>query len=259
MRGNYTDMSETTLEATVHSMNQMQLVLEPNETFKYSNAALGLVGRILEVVTREPFADHVQHIVEDILEMKKTSAIPRPHIMKDLCHGYMWSYEDRREANAPMFELGEAPAGSMFSTVEDLANFIVCLINKGTYKGKTLIKPETMREMWRPQFPDAPIGIGFVTMDPEGIRMVRADYGLDSPFCDFFCCSFFSILVLWLIFIRNTNSFRSFYVEIDLQRLAMLVQFMATAVNLWSVLILVLASSACLRSIPVIPSCQTST
>lgn len=188
MIGNYADRSETTLEATVHSLNQMRLVLEPNETFKYSNAGLGLVGRVLEVVTGEPYAEYVQHIIDDVLEMKKTSPVPTETVMRDLCRGYMWTYDDRREQQAPMFEIGEAPAGSMFSTVSDLANFIVCLINGGTFNGKTLLKKETLQEMWRQQYPDAPIGIGFVSMVKQGVRMVGHSGAIYGYCCELVVC-----------------------------------------------------------------------
>jgi CubicO group peptidase (beta-lactamase class C family) len=172
MRGNYLDTSETTLEATVNSLNQMNLVLEPNTCYKYSNAGIGLVGRVLEVVSGEPFADHVQRMLEQDLNMKSTSFLPKPELMKSLCNGYMWNYEDRREQSAPMFELGEAPAGSMFSNIEDMANFIACLINRGTYGNKTILSHQSMQEMWRQQFADAPIGLGFVSMKKHGVQMV---------------------------------------------------------------------------------------
>lgn len=172
MRGNYADKVETSLASTVDSLNQMSLVLDPNESYKYSNAAISLVGRVLEVVTGEPFGDHVQKMLDEVLEMPKTSFLPKPHLLRDLCNGYMWSYDDRREADAPMFEIGEAPAGSMFSTVKDMANFIVCLLNRGEYNGKTLIKEETLKEMWRPQYEDVPMGLGFVSAKRNGVHMV---------------------------------------------------------------------------------------
>lgn len=172
MRGNYVDNSEATLEATIASLNQMNLVLEPNTLYKYSNAALGLVGRVIEVVTGEPFATHVQRMIENDLDMKNTSFLPQPHLMERLCDGYMWNYENHSEQVAPMFELGEAPAGSMFSSVEDMAHFIMMLINMGTFRDKTILSQKSMNEMWRQQFPDVPIGLGFVSMTKHGIKMI---------------------------------------------------------------------------------------
>jgi len=172
MRGNYVDKSEATLEATINSLNQMNLVLEPNTIYKYSNAAIGLVGRVLEVVTGEPFAVYVQRMLENDLDMKNTSFLPQPRLMERLCHGYMWNYEDHNEQTAPMFELGEAPAGSMFSTVEDMAHFIMMLIKRGTFRDKPILSQKSMNEMWRQQFTDVPLGLGFVSMNKYGIHMV---------------------------------------------------------------------------------------
>src|SRR3954469_6732763 len=46
--GNYFDPSEPSLEATVSSMNDTALVYPPQSHVKYSNAAIGVVGYVLE-------------------------------------------------------------------------------------------------------------------------------------------------------------------------------------------------------------------
>src|SRR5207248_11041149 len=85
----------------------------------------------------------------------------------------MWSYHGR-EFPAPTFELGMAPAGSMYSTVLDLSKFVSCMIAGGlTADGKPLLKEETVAQMFRPQFakPEEKegFGIGFRIGEIDGM------------------------------------------------------------------------------------------
>ena len=70
---------------------------------------------------------------------------------KNLADAVMWTYHGR-EFPAPTFELGMAPAGCMYSTVLDLAKFQSCLFAGGKVGDKQLLKPETLEEMFTPQF-----------------------------------------------------------------------------------------------------------
>ena len=74
-----------------------------------------------------------------------------PEVKKHLADAVMWTYHGR-EFPAPTFELGTPPAGCMYSTVLDLAKFQSCLFADGKLGGKQLLKPETIAEMFRPQF-----------------------------------------------------------------------------------------------------------
>src|SRR4051812_6440698 len=56
--GNYFDPSEPSLEATVSSMNDTALVYPPQSHVKYSNAAIGVVGYVLEKTSGEGYATY---------------------------------------------------------------------------------------------------------------------------------------------------------------------------------------------------------
>ena len=96
---------------------------------------------------------------------------------KNLADAVMWTYHGR-EFPAPTFELGIAPAGCMYSTVLDLAKFQSCLFAGGKVGGKQLLKPETIAEMFRPQFAKTDgqrgFGLGFVRRRTRGHRSASA-------------------------------------------------------------------------------------
>jgi CubicO group peptidase (beta-lactamase class C family)/D-alanyl-D-alanine dipeptidase len=169
--GNYFDDSGPTLTQTVASVNGIPLVYPPGEKIKYSNAAIGVVGRTLEVVSGEPFAVHLRKQVLDPLGLKSSSFEPTPAVRKHLSPAVMWTYHGR-EFPAPTFELGMAPAGSMYSTVGDLSKFASCLFAGG----KPLLKAETVDAMFAPQFASPQekqgFGIGFMVGDLGGTKRV---------------------------------------------------------------------------------------
>ena len=87
--------------------------------------------------------------------MPNSSFVPNDAVKKHFAEAVMWSYHGR-EFPAPTFELGMAPAGSLYTTVGDLATFMSAVF------GNRVLKPATMTEMFTPQFakPEEKQGFG---------------------------------------------------------------------------------------------------
>src|SRR6266851_894161 len=138
--GHYFDPDNPSLAKTIQSLNRTELVYEPEKRTKYSNAAIATVGFVLEETQKKAFPRYPQQTLLDPLGMKHSSFEPDPVLTKDLAKGVMWTYQGR-EFPAPTFELGEAPAGCLYTTVLDLAKFQSCLFAGGKVNGKPFIKP----------------------------------------------------------------------------------------------------------------------
>ncbi len=186
--GNYFDPTEPSLEKTVASLNGIELIYPPGERTKYSNAGVGLVGYVIQKVQKEKFESYLQRRVLDLLDMDSSSFEPTAAVKKNLADAVMWTYHGR-EFPAPKFELGMAPAGCMYSTVLDLAKFQSCLFAGGKVGKLRVLKPETIEEMFRPQFvkPDETrgFGLGFLVGEFEGMRRIShggAIYGFATSF-----------------------------------------------------------------------------
>ncbi len=184
--GSYFDESSPTLVETVESLNQTALVYAPETRLKYSNAGLATVGYVLEKTQNELFADYLKHAVLDPLGMKNTSFKPTAGITKNLAKAKMWTVFGK-VFETPTFELGIAPAGSMYTTTTDLAKFSSEIFNANSSLPGAFLKKETLEKMWTPQFA-APgqktgAGIGFFMTDVEGHRSVGhggAIYGFST-------------------------------------------------------------------------------
>ena len=198
--GNYFADDGASLAATVASLEGTPQIYEPETRTKYSNAGIAVVGYTLEVTQGMPFADYVKRAVLDPIGMTSSAFAPEPAVVDDLAHAYMWGF-DRGLFDAPTFELGMAPAGSMYSTVLDLSRFMGVMFRRGELAAegaeadgedsgsaqRRLLEAETLEAMWEPQFADpdanAGYGLGFAVDKRFGQRWLGhggAIYGFST-------------------------------------------------------------------------------
>lgn len=170
--GHYFDPTEPSLADTVKSLNETTLVYAPDSKVQYSNAGIAVVGRVLEVISGQPFATLLKNNLLLPLGMKQSAFEPEKALIAKLPKAYMWSYHSDRTL-APTFELGISPAGSMYSSMNDLAYFMAALIKKGEGLKGRILKEETLDQMWTPQgnihsARNHSYGIGFALGDLDG-------------------------------------------------------------------------------------------
>ena len=184
--GSYFDPDPPSLEKTVASLNGLPLVYEPGKRIKYSNAAIAAVGLVVERVDGRPFAKAVRERALRPLGMTASDFEPTAAVKKDLAEALMWTYHGRAFP-APTFELGEAPAGCMYSTVTDLSRFLSAVFAGGRCPTGAIVKEATLRAMLTPQFdkPDAKdgFGLGFMLGELDGHKRVGhggAIYGFST-------------------------------------------------------------------------------
>jgi CubicO group peptidase (beta-lactamase class C family) len=83
------------------------------------------------------------------------------------------------------------PAGNLYSSVLDLGKFASALLDGGRGPGGPVVKPETLKAMWTPQFAadgekaKRGFGLGFILSELDGHRKVGhngAVYGFATEF-----------------------------------------------------------------------------
>jgi CubicO group peptidase (beta-lactamase class C family)/D-alanyl-D-alanine dipeptidase len=173
--GSYFDAGEPSLEKTVKSLNDTDLVYEPGTKTKYSNAGIAVVGMVLQERQEQLFARYLQRTLLAPLGMKSSSFAPAPGVTEHLAKAIMWTYQGR-QFPAPTFELGIAPAGCMYSNVLDLSKFLHMLFAGGKAGDETIIGPKTLEKMWTPQFvkpgEKTGFGLGFMVGQHQGKRRI---------------------------------------------------------------------------------------
>jgi CubicO group peptidase (beta-lactamase class C family)/D-alanyl-D-alanine dipeptidase len=174
--GNYFDDATTSLAATVASLNTTSLIFRPGTRAKYSNAGIAVLGYVLEKTQRESFYPYLKRAVLDPMGLSNSAFEPLPALQANLAKATMWTL-DGRTFDAPTFQLGMGPCGSMYSTVLDLGRFLEIILARGaTADGRRVLSAASLDTMWTPQFaaPGARtgFGIGFNIGTLDGRRTI---------------------------------------------------------------------------------------
>jgi CubicO group peptidase (beta-lactamase class C family) len=111
----------------------------------YSNYGASLAGYIVQRVSGEPFDNYIEQHIFAPLDMKYSSfRQPLPANLEPLMSkGYPVA-----SLPAKPFEIvGPAPAGSLASSGEDMAHFMIAHLQNGEYHGNRILKAETAELM----------------------------------------------------------------------------------------------------------------
>ena len=162
--GSYFDSTAPPLAAIVASLNRTSLVYAPGTRYKYSNAALQVVGYVLERAAGEPFPRYLRDSVLLPLGMTRSAFFePAPGTAADLAAALMWAADGRRFA-APTFHRN-APSGTLYTTVTDLGRFLAA-----SFADSNPVLPRaTLERMWSDS------GLGFFVSRFDGHRRVGHD------------------------------------------------------------------------------------
>lgn len=111
----------TSLEDEVKSlMSKHEIFAQPGQQFAYSSVGLNIAARVLEIISKRSF------------DQLMTQRIFRPLNMK------FSTFYSERAVN---------PSGGAKSTASDYMNFLVMILNKGTFNGKKILSESSVAEM----------------------------------------------------------------------------------------------------------------
>jgi CubicO group peptidase (beta-lactamase class C family)/D-alanyl-D-alanine dipeptidase len=175
-RGHCADTSSVTLAESVKSLASTSLVFEPGSREKFSNAGIAVAGRLVEVIAKQRFEDHIQESVLHPLGLDASFfGSPRSR-GRGLTRGSLWTY-DGRSIPLPVNLYGNAPASGLYSSAFDLGIFLTALFAGGEGTRGRVVQPVTLAQMWVPQLSSSDrrvgCGLGFVVEDFEGYWSIR--------------------------------------------------------------------------------------
>ncbi|MBI4420636.1 MAG: beta-lactamase family protein, partial [Gemmatimonadetes bacterium] len=174
--GSMFDSSRASLEKTAASLFRSELVYRPGTRTKYSNAGMALAGYLIERIQAESFEDYAARAIFRPMGLRSTSFRLDSALRARLAQGRLWT-PDGRAREAPAFRLGNAPAGGLYSTAGDLAQFARVLFAGGRGPEGPVLKAETIERMWTPPIRDsgaapADFGLGFWMYPLDGRQQV---------------------------------------------------------------------------------------
>jgi len=146
--------SDQTLAALLEQLKDEHLAYEPHTVFNYSNLGPNLLGLALERLAGRPYAELLAAQLLAPLAMRHTGFAPQGEIAARLARGYV---HDAPVAPTP---IRDAPAGGLYSSVLDLAQFMRCMLAGGTLDGRRALGENSLGEMFTPQYADQPLNFG---------------------------------------------------------------------------------------------------
>ena len=196
--------------------------LEPTYSFRagfgYQNIMYLTAGEIIPRVTGKSWDDYIQEIFFKPLRMKRTSSV-----LSDLKR-FKNVATPHQEIDGEVKEIpwrnidNVGPAGSINSSVSDMANWAMMLLNEGSFNGKQVLKPETINELFMPQqimrkegrlgsyYPPVQFltyGLGWFVSDFNGYKMIEHGGNIDGMHAQI---SLVPELELGIVFLSNQRN-----------------------------------------------------
>lgn len=150
-----------TLAEVVLIASQQPLEFQPGGKWLYSNTGINTLGRIVEVLSDQPFERFMESRIFQPLGMKDTCFYPKPEQFDRIAVIYkreegklVPSTIDRFRKN---YRFTRA-SGGLFSTAGDMARFYQMSLNGGTLEGKRILSKPVVEVMTSIHTGDLPIG-----------------------------------------------------------------------------------------------------
>lgn len=152
--------------------------------FLYNNVTYTAAGEASARVEGVLWAELVTRNLLEPLGMRNTVVLSEEAQSLGMAQGYKWNEDKSSFEVLPMRSLDEiAPAGAINSTVLDMTAWLRLQINRGVYRGEQLIKPDTLKETWKPQIDVAgnmKYGLGWFVDEYEGQTMLHHGGNIDG-------------------------------------------------------------------------------
>jgi D-alanyl-D-alanine carboxypeptidase len=180
---NWSDLTMPKREEMIRKIAEQETVFPAETEWKYSNLGLTLAGEIVAAVSGEPWAQYAESRILRPLGMKSTTPVPTASLLH-LAAGYGRRVPGSPRDVEPFLDIeAERPAGSLASTVEDLARFASLQFRDGLAGGAQILKGSTLREMHRIQWlrPDWRSGWGLGFSVRRVGEQVRVGHGGSLP------------------------------------------------------------------------------
>ncbi|MFD0711964.1 serine hydrolase domain-containing protein [Paenibacillus sp. GCM10027626] len=121
-------------------------VSDPGTAFHYSNANYLLLGRIVEVVSKQSYEQYVQENILLPLQMNNSFTDHAQAVGAGLAAGYQPVFGKLRETH-PAYLHTNLSAGYLMASAEDMAHYAIAQTNEGKYQERELLSAQGMRTM----------------------------------------------------------------------------------------------------------------
>ena len=145
------DISDQAVEKLMRSMESVYLRDEPGTHYEYSNDGFALAGLLISKISGMSYESYLDKSVFTPLEMDRTTNDPEKFDALQVLYGH----QPGIDRAIPLYREDDilqeyVAAGSRLrSSSNDIGHYLLAMLNGGTYKGKQIVSPESIDEMWQ--------------------------------------------------------------------------------------------------------------
>ncbi len=184
--------SDYSREEVVKRLKYLEPVSGFREKTAYQNVMYVVASEIVKTVSGMSWDDFIKTKVFDKLNMKHTTSVSTKRESNiNLAQPHIWN--DQYEKVAIKQEKGDnlAPAGFIYSSSNEMANYIRLLLNNGVFGNDTIVRSQVINEFFKPQiifpFTGAPFnneftsyGLGWWLTPKNGHKIIEHSGGIDG-------------------------------------------------------------------------------
>jgi CubicO group peptidase (beta-lactamase class C family) len=130
----------------------MKVTQPPLTKVEYSNSAFTLVGYLVQKFSGVPYKQYIQEHIFTPMEMNSTAFEPRPDMEERLSIPYVVDPKTGGQVGTVRVKASVWPAGLVYGTVLNQANWLICNLNGGVFNGKRLISEDMLNQMFTRQY-----------------------------------------------------------------------------------------------------------
>ncbi len=146
----WSNAAPTALDEYVRT--SLKVAYPPMTKVEYSNAAFTFIGYLVEKFSGVPYRQYVQENIFKPLEMSGTAFDPTPEMDERLSVPYVVNKDTGKQEPTVRIRAAVFPAGVVYGTIENQANWLITNLNGGVFKGKRIISEEILNQMMTRQY-----------------------------------------------------------------------------------------------------------
>ena len=154
-------------------------------SFHYNNVMYLATGEVIAQLAGTSWDAYLQQALLQPLGMQHSTSIHEQAIKKNnLALGYQWNDATETHDLMPRRNLNNvAPAGGIYSNVNDMAQWLRLLLNEGEYQGNRLVSAKQLKTTWEPVIDVADgiqYGMGWFLREWQGQKVVEHGGNIDG-------------------------------------------------------------------------------
>jgi CubicO group peptidase (beta-lactamase class C family) len=169
---------DSALASMVRSWKDDVLFGEPGKIYSYSSPGFWLAGYVIEETGGKPYSDMMDELIFQPLDMRRTTFRPLVAMTYPLALGHAEGSDGKPAIIRPAYNnVAQWPAGSIFSSTNDLSRFVLALLSNGRLDEAQILSPTLFKSLSGkhtliPGETDSYYGYGLLNFEERGVRMV---------------------------------------------------------------------------------------